>query len=430
MGGFAMPGHCGRVAAQFLCQQTQLYFAKFRHFRRRSLLRINLYCMQPSRFEPLNADGQSPAKTRGRATLPLSRHIILSNWPYRESLNPYGAAATLDWHSVSQSGRWDIAKITRDFKQFLRHSRRTAAIRSGKLFWGETVFILAETLLFAVSPNLGGERDLHVWATCRDKAEAEMERLKSLYLLPPRKMLEIDQFFVLMTSPEGIGARRVTVPPFFFSPPDLALHYGKQFSRWNAEFVAKLNQFKLGLTILQGSPGTGKTSFLRHLLHILRGTHRFYYLPVTVYPLLAAPATVDFWTSENKFYSEKLKVVIIEDAETLLMQRAADNHDSLSNLLNLADGFLGAFLKLHVICTVNTPVEKLDPAVMRPGRLLARYTFNRLTSQQAQNLAAAKGLKIPAQESYSLAEIYNPKSEALPPETVPSTGFHKLNPNC
>lgn len=76
-------------------------------------------------------------------------------------------------------------------------------------------------------------------------------------------------------------------------------------------------------------------------------------------------------------------MVIIEDAETLLMQRASDNHDALSNLLNIADGFLGAFLNLQIICTINTPIDKIDPALLRPGRLLASYTFKRLSFEQA-----------------------------------------------
>ncbi len=42
----------------------------------------------------------------------------------------------------------------------------------------------------------------------------------------------------------------------------------------------------MGLTILQGPPGTGKTFYLRYLVHELRSTRRFYYMPVTGYPLL------------------------------------------------------------------------------------------------------------------------------------------------
>lgn len=104
------------------------------------------------------------------------------------------------------------------------------------------------------------------------------------------------------------------------------------------------------------------------------------------------------------------------------MERAADNQASLSNLLNIADGFLGAFLQMHIICTVNAQIEKLDAAVLRPGRLLARHVFSRLTPQQAKRLAAVEGLQIREQESYSLAEIYNNGTGKLA-EAAPAIGF-------
>ena len=89
------------------------------------------------------------------------------------------------------------------------------------------------------------------------------------------------------------------------------------------------------------------------------------------------------------------------------MPRARDNHDQLSNFLNIADGLPGEFLKLHLICTINCKIDKLDPAVTRTGRLLAYRNFRLLNRAEAVRLALAKGLAIPIQESYSLAEIYN-----------------------
>ena len=196
-----------------------------------------------------------------------------------------------------------------------------------------------------------------------------MERLKTRYLLPDKKRPEVAQFYVLTVSHRGVEARRITLPPAHLNQQELELHYGLKFCQWDHWFQRKLHHVKTGLTILQGEPGTGKTSYLRHLVHQLRTTHCFYYLPVTAYPMLAAPSTVDFWLLENEFHGEKQKIAIMEDAETLLMERASDNHESLSNLLNIADGFLGTFLKLHVICTVNA----------------------RLPAQQAQVLAKTRG---------------------------------------
>ena len=60
-----------------------------------------------------------------------------------------------------------------------------------------------------------------------------------------------------------------------------------------------------------------------------------------------------------------------------------------------------------IVATINCQISKLDPAITRPGRLLAYRNFGRLPADQARRLAARKGLRLPDQPDYSLAEIYN-----------------------
>src|SRR5205823_1548698 len=122
------------------------------------------------------------------------------------------------------------------------------------------------------------------------------------------------------------------------------LHYGSDFPDWANQFVKVLNLKMSGMSIFRGSPGTGKTSFIRHLIYKLQRTHRFYYLPIKCYDLLAAPHMVEFWAREESVSKSCSRVIIVEDAESLLMQRAADNGYELSSLLNISDGLLGEFL--------------------------------------------------------------------------------------
>jgi ATP-dependent 26S proteasome regulatory subunit len=68
--------------------------------------------------------------------------------------------------------------------------------------------------------------------------------------------------------------------------------------------------------------------------------------------------------------------------------------------------FLGDHLKLHVIATTNASVRQLDPAILRPDRFMGACEFSRLTCQEAQRLAETKGLTLPDQGDYSLAEVY------------------------
>ena len=132
---------------------------------------------------------------------------------------------------------------------------------------------------------------------------------------------------------------------------------------------------------------------------------------------------VEFWLHEGRSAPDLKKVVVLEDAEDLLMPRSADNRSKVSSLLNIADGLLGEFLQMHLICTVNCAIDQLDPAIGRPGRLIACREFRRLQYAQAHRLAAAKGLKLQEQSDYSLAEIYRQPVIGGLPTTKQTLGF-------
>jgi hypothetical protein len=185
--------------------------------------------------------------------------------------------------------------------------------------------------------------------------------------------------FYLVSIHDEVHAQRVEVSqPFAMTNQDLALHYGDEFLEFERQFIGALHAHSSGASILRGEPGTGKTSFLRHLIAKLESSHRFYYLPV----------------GETHRSPEQKKVVILEDAEDLLMMRSTENRAKVSDLLNVADGFLGEFLKMHVICTINCSTDRLDPAILRAGRLVAYREFKRLSREQAGRVAAIKGVAL------------------------------------
>jgi hypothetical protein len=74
-------------------------------------------------------------------------------------------------------------------------------------------------------------------------------------------------------------------------PNELSLLYGDEFVAWERSLREEMQEKVSGTIILRGDPGTGKTSFIRHLINSLHQTHQFYYLPVTEHQLLAAART-------------------------------------------------------------------------------------------------------------------------------------------
>ncbi len=204
---------------------------------------------------------------------------------------------------------------------------------------------------------------------------------------------------------------------------EFKLHYGEDFPEWHQRLVDNLASRESGITVLRGNPGTGKTTYLRKLIVALSKSHLFLFMPLKSGWMLNAPETVHFWVNQKRQHPGRKLAIILEDAEHFLMQRSTDNASAVSDLLNASDGLLGNFLQLHLICTLNCGLEKLDPAVTRPGRLLAYREFSRLTPAQAQKLAAAKNLSIGRQDSYSLAEIYRGGNQAGLPNNERKIGF-------
>jgi ATP-dependent 26S proteasome regulatory subunit len=88
------------------------------------------------------------------------------------------------------------------------------------------------------------------------------------------------------------------------------------------------------------------------------------------------------------------------------MTRGADNREQVSAILNISDGMLADFLSLQIICTINCSAADIDPALLRPGRLLCHRVFGRLDYPQAARLAERLGRKLPQAPDYSLAEVF------------------------
>ncbi len=97
------------------------------------------------------------------------------------------------------------------------------------------------------------------------------------------------------------------------------------------------------------------------------------------------------------------RLVVAEDADEYLRSSARrDSGAALGRLLNLADGVLGQGFNTLILLTTNE--SRLHPAVVRPGRSLARIEFDRFTPTESRNWLPAAA---PAPtEPKSLAELF------------------------
>lgn len=204
----------------------------------------------------------------------------------------------------------------------------------------------------------------------------------------------------------------------------LDLFYGAGMSDWAGRWLELLQHRRYGLTVLTGAPGTGKTTLLRSLAQWLAGSHMFYFMPAARFTKVESGEIVTFWAEENR-NSKLRKVLILEDAESVLQRRGEDNREKVASLLNLTDGMLGDALGLHVVCTLNCELADLDPALLRPGRLIAHREVGRLSVNEARQLAAHLDRPAPAGPA-TLAEIMHGSIQpTVPPRPAQRRlGFH------
>ncbi len=140
------------------------------------------------------------------------------------------------------------------------------------------------------------------------------------------------------------------------------------YRRLVADLKSKSPAGRLG--ILSGPPGTGKTYLIRALLEEVLAC--FVMIPATMVDAIGSPDLIPHMLKIKESNPGYSIVFIIEDGDRVLLNRGMDNVSAISTLLNITDGILGDLVDLRVIVTTNEKTVKVEPALLRPGRISAR----------------------------------------------------------
>ncbi|MDR3705820.1 MAG: AAA family ATPase [Paludibacteraceae bacterium] len=199
---------------------------------------------------------------------------------------------------------------------------------------------------------------------------------------------------------------------------DVNLNYNDDFNEINSIIKTSLTERKNGIIFLHGKNGTGKTTYIRHLISTLN--RRFIFLPLSLLEHISAPDFLPF------IVKQKNSVLILEDCETIIMDRenSQRNSTSISTLLNITDGLLGDVLKITVICTFNSNLKTIDKALMRKGRLIAKYEFKELEITKANKLATELGINEVIEKPMTVADIYNYNTQGFEEKRIERVGFN------
>lgn len=181
---------------------------------------------------------------------------------------------------------------------------------------------------------------------------------------------------------------------------DLDLNYNEDFKAVHEIILKRLNRREdKGIVLLHGLPGSGKTTYLRYLTGKIK--KRILFVPPNIAANIANPDFV------NLLIENQNAILVIEDAENIVIDRNQGGGSAVSNLLNLADGLLSDFLSIQIVCTFNTSISSVDSALLRKGRIIAKYEFKELEIPKAQRLSDKLGFTNQLTKSMVLSDIYN-----------------------
>jgi hypothetical protein len=228
-----------------------------------------------------------------------------------------------------------------------------------------------------------------------------------------RKEAQIN--YLVMTRHSGLDIENA---PLLYAQPLDEANYAVGFADFNKEVLDWTNDWKsTGLSIFHGEPGTGKTSYLRHLCSEKRN---LVYIPSNLASEIGNPGFTTFLTKNRQ------KVIVIEDAENIVISDGTTRTAALQNILNATDGFLADIIQCKFILTFNTDLKNVDSALLREGRAKVVYEFKPLCADRSDALLEKLG-KEKQGKPMTLAQIYNAAvigGDILKPKEKVIVGFN------
>jgi SpoVK/Ycf46/Vps4 family AAA+-type ATPase len=163
------------------------------------------------------------------------------------------------------------------------------------------------------------------------------------------------------------------------------------------EYLQSYLDSEQAVLLIAGSPGTAKTTLLRHL--------------IMDYKLQADVVYDEGLMDKDQVFQDFLfsqsTLLIIEDADSILLPRESNN-SMMARFLNISDGIIKLPKKKLVFTTNISDFSKIDEALIRPGRCFDRLETKALTYEEAIQACKVADLPVPLiDKSYTLAQLWN-----------------------
>ena len=198
---------------------------------------------------------------------------------------------------------------------------------------------------------------------------------------------------------------------------DIDLHYNDDFKDLNNHILKGIKRNKTqGLYLFHGLPGTGKSTYIKYLIQ--QQTKTVIFMPPNMAGNLDSMELTEFLIDNPNC------ILVIEDAEDLIVSRENQFNSRLSFLLNITDGILSDSLGIQIIATFNTELKNIDKALLRKGRLTSIYEFKELETGKTNALLSKLKHDFVSEKPMSLADIFNYEANTnYNPKSKKAVGF-------
>jgi len=311
--------------------------------------------------------------------------------------------------SIDAKRIFDLIRTDKFGKVVDTYQRKYYHWQQERIEFSKTIFKLENEVMIRL-----GDDWLEILFSCKayDLADAMLHEFKELKAPQKEEDYEIN---IISSSGGSLDLKTLTIKP---TELDLDLYYSDDFKDVHATIKERLSKDNdKGIVLLHGLPGTGKTTYLRYLIGSLK--KKVMFVSPGVAGDLMNPEFMDLLLDNPN------TILVIEDAENVIMDRRYSSQSSVSNLLNISDGLLSDCLNVQVICTFNSELSMVDSALLRKGRLIAKYEFGRLQVNKAQALSDHLGLEQEIKGPMTLAEITNPKETYYNESRINVIGFRR-----